>query len=236
MFLSFLFFSVSDTRASLVTITKDGEVIVNVLSAEESIELEIPQKDYLAVKEIASESFSEDVSVSLGREGDKVSLNVSTANGEKSLDVTNYSDNLIEIEERPAVRTLSISVLGDRFAIKQKGLIAHTSYEINVDPKNAGLTLSTPSGLRYLSVLPREAADVMFRSKLIDRISGDRIMVLEEEVGEELAYVVEGVKVINIFNILDYELPVKAKVSASTGQIAGIIEPGWLKFVAFLFV
>ena len=46
LFLAFLIFatSVQVAHASLVTIDKEGKVVVNVLSAEESIELEIPER------------------------------------------------------------------------------------------------------------------------------------------------------------------------------------------------
>ncbi len=235
----FLFFFLSfssEARASLVTITRGGEVVINVLSVEDSIELEIPQKEFLEVKNVALGATGENVSVSLAKVDGKLSLSVLSDSGEKSLDVTNYSDDLVEIERRPQVQRLVIKIDNGKFAISQGGLTAETDYEININPKNAGLTLTTPSGLRYLSVLPREAANSMFRSKLIDRIVIGNKMLIKEEVGEELAYEVEGIKVISFFNIYDYELPVKAKVSATTGQIAQIVEPAWMKYLGFLFL
>lgn len=210
--------------------------MVNVLSAEDSIELEIPQKEFLEVKDVATGALGENVSVSLVKADGKLSLNVLSDLGEKSLDVTNFSDDLVEIERRPQVQRLVIKVDNGKFAISQGGLTAETDYEIKINPKNAGLTLTTPSGLRFLSVLPKDAANSMFRSKLIDRIAAGNKMLIKEEVGEELAYEVEGIKVINLFNIYDYELPVKAKVSATTGQIAQIVEPTWMKYLGFLFL
>jgi hypothetical protein len=53
--LSFIFLiSTSSAYASLVTINEEGRIVINVLSAEESLELEIPRGEYLEVKNIVS--------------------------------------------------------------------------------------------------------------------------------------------------------------------------------------
>ena len=49
----FLFLFSSHADASLVVVQKDGTVVINVLSTEDSIELEIPLRDFLEVKNIS---------------------------------------------------------------------------------------------------------------------------------------------------------------------------------------
>ncbi|MFV1917106.1 MAG: hypothetical protein ACC618_01285 [Patescibacteria group bacterium] len=226
---------VNPAHASLVTIDKEGRVTLNVLSAEESIELEIPRREYLEVKDIAEGIPNPQAKISLLRSNGKVSLQVSTSSGDKSLDVTDYKGEIVEIEERPAVERIAISVFGDKFEIVQRGVIAETSYEINIDPQTARLTLETPSGLRFLSILPRQAVDVVLRAKYINRIGGQNRLSIEEE-GRELAYVVPGDKIINLFDLFEYKVPVKAVVSASTGEILSVEQPTWLRVLGFLFV
>ena len=237
LFFTFLIFatSVQVARASLVTIDKEGKVVINVLSAEESIELEIPEREYLEVKNIAEGIPDPQAKISLLRSDGRVSLQISTSSGDKSLDITNYQDEIVEIEERPAVERIAISVLGDKFEIVQRGVVAVTTYEINIDPQTARLTLETPSGLRFLSILPRQAVDITLQAKYINRIGGQNKLDIKEQ-GSELSYVVHGDKVINLFDLFEYKVPVKASVSASTGEILSVDQPTWLRILGFLFV
>ena len=222
-------------HASLVTIDNQGKVIVNVLSAEESIELEIPSSEFLEIKNVVSETLEGDAKISLAKVDGKATLEVSSPSGNKSLDVTNYKKEVIEIEERPQVQKLTISVSGDKFVIGQRNVFAETDYQINIDASTARLTLETPSGLRFLSILPRQATDSVLRAKYINRIESEKKLLIKEE-GSELAYEVYGDKVLNFFNFFEYPIPVSVKVSASTGEILFVDQPTWLKVINFLFI
>lgn len=221
--------------ASLVTIDNDGKVILNVLSAEKSSELEIPHSDYLEIRNIISEATDPNAKISLARVEGKATLNVSTASGDKSLDVSNYKEEVVEVEERPQTRKLTIFVTGDKFTIGQEDILAETEYEINIDPQTARLTLLTPSGLRFLSVLPREATFAVLRSNFINKVDTAKKLVLTETDGE-LTYEVFGDKVINFFNVYKYPISISARVSASTGEVLSIDGPSWVKIFNFLFV
>lgn len=229
------FLTASSVEASLVTIDREGKLIINVLSIKDSIELEIPRRDFLEIKDIATETPDPSAKISLAKVDGKVKLNVSTGSGEKTLDVTNFQDGIVEIEQRPEVEMVTIGVENDKFTIKQRGVTAETDYEINIDPQSAGLTLSTPSGFRYLSILPRQATEIILRSRIINRISGGSKISLEEVEGE-LSYGVAGERVINLFNLFDYSVPVSARVSASTGEVLSVDQPTWLRILGFLFV
>lgn len=231
-----VFFSAAlPVQASLVTIDKEGKVVINVLSAEDSIELEIPRRQYLEIKGIVEGTLDPDAKVSLLKEGGKVNLQISTNSGDKSLDVTNYKEKLVEIEERPVVERIAISVLGDKFEIEQRGVVAATDYEISIEPKSARLTLITPSGLQFLSILPRQAVDIALRAKSINRVGSQNKLDIRQE-GSELAYFVPGDKVINFFDLFEYKVPVKTVVSASTGEVLSVEQPTWLRVLGFLFV
>ena len=237
LFIFSLFFvlSVSKVDASLVTIDKYGKVIIKVLSAEESIGLEIPQSDFLEVKNIISETPDADAVITLAKTDGKSTLKVSSSSGDKSMDVTNYKDEVLVVEERPEVQKLTFFVSGDKFTLVQRGVYAETDYQINVDPTSAKLTLEAPSGLRYLSVLPHQATDAVLRANFINRIDEGKRLIIKEE-GSDLTYEVFGDKIFNIFNLFEYGVPVSAKVSASTGEILSIEGPTWLKVINFLFV
>jgi hypothetical protein len=232
--IAFLTFA-EPTEASLVTIDGEGKIIVNVLASEDSVGLEIPTNELLEVKNLAADIRDSQAKVSLNKSDGKVQMNVSTTSGEKSLDVTGLQDDLIEIEERPRTEKLVIRHKEGEFVLVQGGVVAHTSYEIGVDPEMATITLKTPSGLRYLSVLPKQAVNSVLRTNLVDRLSFQNKAEIKEEDGE-VSYTIKAEKLINVFDIFEYPLPVTTKVSASTGELVGIEEPKWLRFVGFLFV
>lgn len=235
IFLLFIIFP-SKIDASLVSINKEGKVLVKVLSSEDSIELEIPQSEYLEVTNIAKEIPDPEAKILLSKDEGKISLLVSAKSGEKSLDVTNYKQEVIEIEERPEKQKLTIAVSADKFSIKQEDIVAETDFNININLESAKLSLETPSGFKFLSILPKEAAETILRTKLINRLNKGTSFLLTETQEGDLSYKITGEKVINFFNIFDYAISVKTTISASTGEILSIDEPSWLKVFSFLFV
>jgi hypothetical protein len=164
--------------------------------------------------------------IAVTREGDKVYLN--------EFDVTNWQESLVEIEERGEAKKATIGVSGEQFAIEQAGITALTDFPITIDPQANELSLTTPSGSIYLAVLPAEAVESALRSRFLNRLPEKRIFIKEEEVGT-LAYTIAGEKVVDIFGILEYKIPVVARVSASTGEILNVDGPEWFKIFGFLF-
>ena len=114
--------------ASLLLIDKSGKIIFRVLSSQDTFGLEIPRKDYLAIKEVADQTSDSDAKVSLYKLDGKVTLDVSSSLGQKSLDVTGYQDEIVEIEERPEVERFTISVNDGKFIIDQGGISAETYF------------------------------------------------------------------------------------------------------------
>jgi len=234
LFTLLLLFSPSEVRASLVNVEKDGSVILNVLASESSLALEIPKRDSLLVNQTAVSDVPNHAQISLIEEDGKLQLSVVTDEGLKYLDVTNYKDNVVEIEERSATQKVQIGIVDGKFSIMQNGIIAVTAFPINIDPKNAQISVSAPSGVRYLAILPLEAYQGLLRSKAINKMGVGNMEIKESERGE-ITYVVPGEKVLNIFRLMDYAVPVSATVSASTGEIISIDEPPWLRVLGFVF-
>ena len=228
-FLFFLFVSQAD--ASLLTIKDDGEVIVKVLSSEDTIALGYPKTSELEVKQVANSGLQENTQVVLSKEDGKVNLQVGS---KENLDVTDWKDDLVEIEERPDTKKIKVGLNGGDFIITQEGIVASTELPINIDPYENQLSLTTQTGKKYLKVLPFDAAQSVLRTRLVNNISNKPFKIVEEEKG--LSYVIDGNKVINILNVYDIEIPITARVSALTGEVIAIDEPSWLKPLSFLFV
>ena len=233
----FLIFGVSSVSASLVTITQDGEIVMNVLSVDDSITLEVSEAESFEVTEIAESSDDQNAVVSIEREGGQISMTISSPDiGYKKLDVTDYEDDLVEIEERDRVKIIKLGVIGDKLSIEQRNIIALTSLPINIDPARKELSLTTSSGRRYVSILPQEAVDSLMRTKLISTYNPDSELEIVEDENGNAIYLIEGKKIVDILNVYDYELDVSARMSATTGELIGIDNPEWLKYFNFLFV
>jgi len=237
IFLVTLFFLVGLPKkvdASLLLIDKEGKIILSVLSSQDTHGLEIPRREYLAIKAVADQTSDTNAKVSLSKLDGKVTLDVSSELGQKSLDVTNYQDEIVEIEERPEVERFTISLSEGKFIIDQGGILAETYFTINIEPKTAELTLETPSGFRYLSILPREAVETILRAKTINRLKEGSKLIISEQ-NRELSYEIFGDRVIDVFNLVEYSVPVSSRVSASTGEILSVNQPTWLRILGFLF-
>lgn len=231
---SLIFFgSKRDAQASLIAVKNSGEVVVKVLSSQDEIVLGIPKTEFLEVKEVAETNTSPDSRISLVKKEEKFVLRVESDTGESSLDVTNWGESVVEIEERGAVKRIQIGVVDGKFSIEQNGVIALTEFPITINPRENELSVTTSSGSIFLSVLPVEAAESALRSRFISKLE-KKIFLAEEEMGV-LAYTIKGEKVIDFFRLFDYKIPVTAYVSASTGEILLVDGPEWFKIFGFLF-
>lgn len=225
MILSFSF--PQEVSASFVEVDGQGKVIVKVLSSEAN-SLPVNKPDDLEVKRAAGEESGADL-ISLARDGERISLSVGN---EKRFDVTSWEEDLVEVEERDNVKKILISVKDNRFIIRQEEVSAVCDFPIRIDPVKNRFTVETPSGEKYLAVLPYDAAQSALRAKAISSFSNSSMDITEEE--KDLSYSVKGEKSLNILNVYRLNLPVTAKISASTGEVLGTDEPVWLKILSFL--
>ncbi len=206
-----LFLATDYAHASLVRIDKNKEVIWQVLGSD------------LEVKNSASTSG--DATITIEKQGEEIFLN--------DLDVTGYQDSLVEIEERPDVREIKISIHDGVITLEQEGVKVVTDLPITIDPKKDRFAVATDEGSIFVLVMPYDAAQTAVRSKFLSQVNENGMRLVPVESG--LAYRVEGEKVVNIFNFFDYKIPVTAQVSASTGELLMVEGPEWFKIFGFLF-
>ena len=226
--------STSSVHASLVVVEPSGRVVINVLADEDEVTLEIPQNEEVKVTNAVAYAPNSNSLVTLKKDGGAVVLSVESEDGKKTLDVSSYKDEVIQIEERPKTEKLSISVNGDKFNIEQDGLLATTKYEITVDSAKARVLLDTPSGKRFLSVSPKEAVQTLLRAKTLNNFS-DTEIIIEETGGGDLIYRIDGKKMLNFFDFYEHPVDVTANVSVLTGEIVSVDQPPWLRVIGFLF-
>lgn len=232
---SFLILAATPVKGSLLSIDKNGEIVWKVLASEDSIALKVPERGSLEVKEVTPiEEANLNDRISLKTEGGKNLLSVVTSEGEKSLDVTNTKDNLIEIEERPQVKSVKIGIINNQFSIQQEGITATTVFPITIDPKTADISIKTTSGDHFITIMPADAYQSSLKAKLITNLANNNLRIEEKKLGE-ISYEIDGKKKINFLNFFAYDFPVRVSVSALTGEILAIEQPIWQKVISFIF-
>jgi N-acetylmuramoyl-L-alanine amidase CwlA len=232
---NFLFIlSSTSVDASLLVLQKGGALEWKVLSASDENTLNIPKLQSLEVNRVGEVSPSNESIILLAKANEKFNLTVSADDTRKELDITGWKEDIVEIEERPEVQRVRISVQNGKFNLKQKGISAITEDQVTIDSKSAELSIKTASGNKFLSVLPYDAVQSVLKTKVITEISDYNIQILEEN--GTLAYKIAGNKVINFFNFYFYKIPVDSFVSASTGAILKIDSPTFYKYLNFWFV
>jgi len=231
LFIAFLFFVFTGrVDASLLIIDKEGSLSWNVLSYEASLAIDVPGDTDIEVKKVGAEAVGTRTIVTLKKENDKITL---SEIGGRELDVSSWEDDVIEVEERGDVKKLKITIDDGKFVLEQDGVKAVTEYPIEIDAKENKISLETDTGYKYLALLPYDAAQSFLRTKIATNVNAGDMKVVEYE--KDITYLINGEKVVNIFNIYDLKLPVSAYISASTGEVM-MIEPSWLGAVNYLLI
>jgi hypothetical protein len=221
----------STVRASLIIVRPDGEVRVNVLGS--SVGPEIPDHSSFSVSKIADSASNQTNVITLKKNDDKVNLEVIDSGQVKTMDVTNWKDSVVEVEERPLSQKIEITVADGEFSLKNKDVTASTSEQLSIDPTTGEISVGTKTGNKYLSVFPYDAVQSLLRTKIVSRITSMPIKISDGDKG--LQYKIDGEKVISILNLYEYKIPISSYVSASTGEIIKLDLPAWLSAINFLF-
>jgi len=231
-----IFLIPAQAHAAVLTLTADGGVVWKVLSSESEITLVPPERTSLEVKNIVDATPPpEDTVIMLEKNDGKLSLKVTGGNTPREIDVTDINQDIIEIEQGNEPQKIKILASGEDFVISQKGVFAQTSYPIQINPKSHELSVQTPSGLRYIAVLPHEAVENAVKANVLNVLSSGGKIILSEDQKGELEYTITGERVVNILKLIEFTVPVDTSVSASNGRILEINQPVWFSLIGFLF-
>ncbi|MCS7092474.1 MAG: hypothetical protein NZM26_03930 [Patescibacteria group bacterium] len=222
----------SDIKAQIVIIDKSGELRWNVLS--DKVVLPEAQASEIAITKIANLSYKfSNPAIELSKIGSSLNMIVSSDNKEKVFEVTNFGDKILEIEERPAISKISVSVQDGKFVIAQGETKALTSLPILIDPKEARVSLKTSYGESNLTIFPQQAVFTALRSRIVSLVTNDSEIIDENG---KIFYKLSGEKHFSFYSFYTYKVPVQTYISAVTGEIVKIDSPTWYKYLSFLFV
>lgn len=223
---------VSEAKAQIVVVDKEGDLRWNVLS--DKIVLSDVKPSEVSITRITDlAKKTSNPSIELSKVGDSLNMVVASGDQKKTLEVTSFADKIVEIEERQAINKIEIFAEDGKFVISQNEARAFTYLPIFIDSKEARISLKTVYGDSNLAVFPHQAALVALRSRLLSLITNELEIISE---GGNVFYKLLGEKHFSFYSFYTYKIPVTAYVSVSTGEIIKIDSPTWYKYLSFLFV
>ncbi len=225
---SFIFIiSTSSVSASLLSISKDGKMNLKVLGEQTDAKVDITK--------VAVANTNSSDKVFFTRNDGGVNMKIVTSSGEENLEVTDFGEDLVEIAERPNTQKMTIGVEGGVYTLTQGDIKVVVNHDISIDPQTARLSLTTPQGIRYISIFPQEATGLLTRSKTLSQVKPDSEIVISEDLNGSLNYEIKGTKELNVLNIITLPVDVTGYVSTSTGDIVSVDQPVWLPVADYLF-
>lgn len=227
--LFFLVFPSVLSAAPLLLIEENGDITVNVLSAQSQLALD-PTQSTLEIKRVAGK-MPEGGDIVLKKEGTNYNIYFGES---RPFDITNWKEAIIQIEEKEKDKQAEVVLDNGEFVLVQSGVRASIPFPIKINPKQKKFQIETPYGDKYLAVLPLEAALISLRSRSLSKLNELPFDLVEEN--KDLVYKIYGKRYINIFNFYTLDTDVVAKVSASTGEIIFVEEPLWLKVLTLFLV
>lgn len=133
----------------------------------------------------------------------------------------NESDNGNEVENETEVKVASSS--GGFIAVKNK-IGVKSSFPLAVNPETGELQVTTPSGVKVVTVLPDKAVSNLLTSHVLDTVTSEStkdatetIQLLEKD--SKPVFEVQGEKEEKLLGLLPVKISKKVTVSADDGSV-----------------
>lgn len=213
---------VIDAKA-IVQIDENGVVTSSVLGEQTSF---LENK----IKEIKSKVITEVERVVVATQGQSVDVTFKAKDEEETNKISLARVDTVTSYQDKSGNTLDVVKTPSGLAVSQGSVLAHTNYEIEIEPKTKAITLKTPTGIRYLNLLPADVYDLLIRSSVISELR--QIEIVENAKGE-LLYVATGTKTFDLIKRFPLNAEVEAYVSATEGKLVNTKMPLWAELASF---
>ena len=177
----------------------------------------------------------------LKTEDGQLKLEAETEDGEKT-DLGEDKDNELEIEpdeNDDKIRVATGSADGE-MVFSRNRVRARTNFPLSVDLATNELIVTTPNGVKRVSILPDQAIANLLANNVIDRIeSTDPAAEPEVELTEtdgEPVYEVSGESDQKFLGFMPVKIKAKIKVSAETGEVTGTQQAFLARIIDFLSI
>ncbi len=184
-----------------------------------------------------------DIKIEYEREGDKVVTKFKDENGQElELEASEEAEILDEAENEFEDDDIKIATGSAQTGFIQKGRRVRTNFPLSINPSTGELFVTTPSGVKVVTILPQEAVENMIKAGVLTRVeeppiptppestSSSNILSVEgapieiTEVNNTPTYVISGVKAQKMFGFIPVDIKIKTYVSAADGSLTDIQE------------
>ncbi|MEK7514095.1 MAG: PepSY domain-containing protein, partial [Patescibacteria group bacterium] len=173
---------------------------------------------YLSGEEVKTETERENFKLKFKTEAGKLKLEAETED-EEIMELG--EDDEIEIEDRDDDKVRVATGSGEKeMTFSRNRVRARTNFPLSVDLKTNELIVTTPNGVKRVTVLPDQAIANLLANNVIDRLEPESETELEltEENGVP-TYEVAGESDQKLLGVLAVKIKSKVKVSAETGEV-----------------
>lgn len=147
-----------------------------------------------------------------------------------------HSELEAEFENSSGAGKIKIKNENSKFVLEYEGVEADSKYPLSINPDTGELIISTPAGIKVVTVLPDQAVANMLRKKKINVITSVEIKDEEEasgsgEVNEGtesgtpgettggVVYEIQGEEQQQLFGTFNVKVKKRYQISAETGQL-----------------
>lgn len=163
----------------------------------------------------------------------KIETRVKEAEDEVELEDEAEDEAVDQAEAELEDEDIKIATAPGRIALVNKRVGALSNFPISIDPTTRQLTVTTPAGIKVLTVLPQKAIDNMLAAKVMTDVVGEKsddelasipsLVKLEVKDGV-LVYKAKGTKTHKLLGFIPIKTGVEAFVSAENGQVVESID------------
>lgn len=184
-----------------------------------------------------------DIKIEYEREGDKIVTKFKDENGEDlELEASEEAEILDEAENEFEDDDIKIATGSAQTGFVQKGRRVRTNFPLSINPSTGELFVTTPSGVKVVTILPQEAIENMIKAGVLTRVeeppvptppestTSSSILSVEDapieitEVNDTPTYIISGVKAQKMFGFIPIDIKIKTYVSATDGSLTDIQE------------
>lgn len=236
-----------DTK--IETTTSGGAVIRTEIRDDGEVRTETRFPDGIRVKTREEEGrtrtdiYEGGTKLRLERRDGRVIIKLENEAGEELELPEGAEDEVFKIEERTEENQVRVRSLGNKFVISRAQTGAQTDFPVTVDLNTNELTITTPSGVKVVTILPDQAVANMLAANVIDQVRGlaftqdvrrvatgsaatlGNVISLTTTRQGVLVYEIPGVSNQRFLGFVPVEIQKTVVVSADTGELVKVNKP-----------
>ncbi len=160
----------------------------------------------------------------------EIKIETKVKKGEDEIEPEDEAEDeaLEDAENEMEKEDIKVATAPGQVALIQKRIGALTNFPLSVSPATRELTVTTPAGIKVVTVLPQEAVGNMLAGRVMDDVISEKVdnslasvpnMVKLETENGVLGYKVKGTKTHKLLGFIPIKTKVEAFVSAENGQV-----------------